>query len=174
MNAGMDALDDLQGLREKERSVKLPSTLSFLSSFGQLFDLRYAVVSKDYQLADHRDLMETLGRQGISSDESDYSRQPPIFHRISPIWRSRELRDFLWRLDELAIEDGKNPIGRRRRGHNQWTRQRLRTTRRNEESIAPPGLPINCYDETWFNGLLPRQCQGLDIQPEYDFTAGFD
>ncbi len=118
--------------------------------------------------------MERLGRQGVSSDESDYSRQPPIFHRISPTWRSDELRDFLWRLDELAVEDGKCPIGKRRRGQNQWTRQRLRTTRRNDESVAPPGLPINCYDEAWLNDLPPRQRQALDVQPEYDFTLLVD
>ena len=115
--------------------------------------------------------MKKLGRQGVSSDESDYSQRPPIFKRISPVWRSAELRNFLWRLDEIAAEDGTRPIGRRRRGPNQQTRQRTRTNQINTESVAPIGLPRNCYDEVWLKGLTRRQRNELEMVSDHDFTV---
>lgn len=115
--------------------------------------------------------MKKLGRQSISSDESDYNQRPPIFNRISPVWRSTELRDFLWRLDEIAAEDGTRPIGRRRRGPNQRMRQRPRTDHINKESVAPIGLPRNCYDEAWLKGLPRRHKNELEMTSDHDFTV---
>ncbi|KAF8347509.1 hypothetical protein F5887DRAFT_881624 [Amanita rubescens] len=125
---------------------------------------------KDYCLSAHRDLMEKLGRQGISSDESDYNQKPPVFYRISPVWRSMELRDFMWQLDGMAAQDNAQSIGRRRRGRNQRTRQRLRTDRINGESSAPIGLPRNCYDGAWLNTLSRRQLAELEMTPNHDFS----
>lgn len=125
---------------------------------------------KDYCLSAHRDLMEELGRQGISSDESDYSQKPPVFYRISPIWRSSELRDFMWQLDRMAAQDNVQTIGRRRRGRNQRTRQRLCTDGINGESSMPIGLPRNCYDRAWLNTLSRQRLAELEMTTNHDFS----
>ncbi len=129
-------------------------------------------MKKDSALAHHCHLLDIIGVQGMSSDESDYGGSQVVYNRILPGWRSQELQDFLWRLDDIRDEVAKRPVGKRRHGL-QRGRQRLRTNLKiNEESVAPPNLPCNCYRPRWLKGLRPYQLKQLEIvKDNYDFSV---
>lgn len=135
-------------------------------------------VSGDPRLQRHEGLMKALTSQGASSDESESDtepsvrrqRKPKAFRRIAPRWRSEDLRDFMWYLDECVDDDRKPPIGCRSRNGAQ-PRQRFFTNGVvKEDATARPGLNINCYDKTWLDSLSPKKYKDLYIIEEpYDF-----
>lgn len=129
-------------------------------------------MKKDPALTHHSHLLDAIGVQGMSSDESDYKSGQVAFNRILPGWRSQELQDFLWHLDDIRDEVAKRPVGNRRHGL-QRGRQRLRTHLKiNEESIAPPNLPRNCYRPKWLKGLRQYHLKKLEIVGDnYDFSV---
>ena len=122
-------------------------------------------------LAHHANLLEAIGVQGMSSDESDYGGREVVYGRILPEWRSQELQDFLWRLDDVQDEVSKRPVGNRRHGP-QRGRRRLRTNLKiNKASTAPPNLPRNCYRPSWLKVLRTYQLRQLNIVDDnYDFS----
>jgi hypothetical protein len=136
----------------------------------QLYESRYGVLSEDKQLERHQKLLYTLGPQGMSSDESNHDIQPPIYCRRKPAWRSHELQAFLWHLDDLVDDITRKPIGNRRLGPNQRIRQRIVTDDVSDNSVAPPGLPENCYDPIWLKSLSHSQHRKLKIKPNHKLT----
>ncbi|KAM6491156.1 hypothetical protein JOM56_013395, partial [Amanita muscaria] len=118
--------------------------------------------ARNRTLARHGDLLCRIGTEGISSDESDNEHHPVVYRRVSPAWRSFELQNFLWRLDELIFEASKNPINTNHRiGPGQRNRHRAFGIKVNRNSIAPTNLPINCYNSDWLQGLRGWQKQKL-------------
>lgn len=87
-------------------------------------------------------------------------------------WRSASLASFLWRLDNIAAEN-RNPRVRHRRNRGNAPRAQYHPSQTTvkEDAKAPPGLPINCYDNTWYNSLRDAEIEDLCAdQWEYDFS----
>jgi hypothetical protein len=107
----------------------------------------------------------------MSSDESDYGGREVIYNRIHPAWRSQELQDFLWQLDDVQDKVTKRPVGNRRHGPQRGQRRPRTNLKINNMSIAPPNLPRNCYRPSWLKGLRTHQLKQLNIvNDNYDFS----
>ena len=122
-------------------------------------------------MARHIELMEKIGAQGMSGDESDASSSRR-FVTLKLSWRSSALTSFLWRLDEVCTENRNLKIGYRRvRGNAPRTRYHPTEPMIEENAQAPPGLPINCYDANWYKSLREIELVelGADMKA-YDFS----
>jgi len=130
---------------------------------------------QDRDLSPHRgELMEMMGKDGCSSDDTDRDESGrEVFRRRPPVWRSVYLRDLLQNLDRKIMEHG-STNGRRRKGPN--PRRRLDSDHANaSERPAPIGLPLNCYDEGRLAKLEKRELERLEVvQSDHNFTAGFE
>lgn len=119
--------------------------------------------------------MEAVGTQATSSDEEGVDDSGhKLFRRVSPAWRSKDLRDFMWLLDDVGAASRAPKIGHRSiKGAE--PRRRLKTDGKNFDSTAPPGLPFNCYDNDWREALNPYQQRMLKAQKKaYNFGIGED
>ncbi|KAI6104830.1 hypothetical protein EDD16DRAFT_1492262, partial [Pisolithus croceorrhizus] len=108
-------------------------------------------------LSRHKRLLEALGTQGMSSDESDTKApgKSTTYPRVYPQWRSQQLSSFLWKLDAIIEKIHALPIGRRKRGGNPL-RIRPHTSKYNTTAAAPIGFPRNCCDKEWLDSLPAR------------------
>ncbi|TFK62001.1 hypothetical protein BDN72DRAFT_903591 [Pluteus cervinus] len=154
---------------------------------------RELVASTDL-LQHHSAMMERLGTDATSSDESEPEyftnelaiergrtkrlrtnqpgpdRKKNHYTVVQPAWRSFQLSKFLWRLDELRQEsrakvDG--PIVRMPRGNP--PRIRIRTSETHEKK-APKGLPCNFYDPAWLKSMNSAT-RGLTVGKMQDAYA---
>jgi hypothetical protein len=121
--------------------------------------------------------MKTMGRNGVSSDESDPDEgssalSPSAFRIISPIWRSAEMATFLRGLDKGVLER-KLPLAGHRKRRGQPTRRRKLPEPEyfNEQAIAPLDLPRNCYDDAWYEKLPGWAKRKIAPQSDYDFVG---
>jgi len=106
--------------------------------------------------------VETLTAAGMSSDESDVDgSQKPIFWVKKLVWRDKGLTDYMKLVDR--DHNTTNAYGNRRAGNP--PRTRVRRHRNPQSNRDPPiGLPINFYDEVWYQGLTRRQKN--DLKPK--------
>ncbi|KAI6143669.1 hypothetical protein BKA82DRAFT_3957168, partial [Pisolithus tinctorius] len=121
----------------------------------------------------HVRLVEYLGMQGVSSDESEDEHTRTIdYPRVYPRWRSLSLAMIMWQADEVIEENAKIPIGKRKKSGTQL-RNRPHSNKFNDNAAAPPGLPCNCYDVKWLASLPSRTLKHLRIQEStYAFRSG--
>lgn len=126
------------------------------------------MIQDEDELNCHEKLFQKFKAIHVSSDESDYGDpSQPVFRRVRPVWRSADFQTFLWRLDDIALARKVAPVNwKQGRG----PRFRPRTKKVNRKSKPPPGLPRNCYDQTWLDSLRPFQQRILDPQDNYDFS----
>lgn len=118
-----------------------------------------------------------MGTQADSSDESDDEeahatsvRGTRSYTRVAPAWRSRRLGEFLWDLDAIAQQQ-RQPKSGCRRIPGAAPRHRRHSQKINDNTIAPAGLPRNCYREEWLAGLWPFQLEALSMKThDYDFS----
>ncbi|KAI6040011.1 hypothetical protein EDC04DRAFT_2894716 [Pisolithus marmoratus] len=105
----------------------------------RLYKWRLDAIASDPQLSKHQRLLEALGTQGMSSDESDTETpgRSTTYPRIYPKWRSQQLSTFLWQLDAIVEKIHASPVGRRKRGGNPL-RIRPHTSKYNTAAAAPP------------------------------------
>ena len=120
---------------------------------------------------DHLRIIETLGAEGQSSDETD-KEDPNMYNvRILP-WRSKELAM------KVAITDKArnttNGDGNQRPGN----RPRIRKRRKNakpSQRKPPRGKPLNYYDDRWYKKLTHGQKRALGALPAVPFLdTSFD
>ncbi|KAI6016509.1 hypothetical protein EDC04DRAFT_2903234 [Pisolithus marmoratus] len=125
------------------------------------------------KLRKHLPLVNYLGTQGISSDESkDETRRTISYPRVYPCWCSQQLSALMWEVDLAILEFLSITIGKHKKASTQL-RNRPHSEKFNNAAAAPPGLPVNCYDATWLSLLHPRSKKQLRVQEEeYDFTPG--
>ena len=107
---------------------------------------------------DHLTVIETLGIEGQSSDETD-EEDPNVYNvRILP-WRSKEL------VKKVAITDKArnttNGYGNPRPGNRPRTRKRRKDAKESHRK-PPRGKPLNYYDKDWYNNLTHGQKRALD------------
>ncbi|KAI6010624.1 hypothetical protein BKA83DRAFT_4132466 [Pisolithus microcarpus] len=114
-----------------------------------------------------------VGSQGVSSDESDTGLEGhKVYRKISPAWRSPELADFMHSIDSLIISNRHPRVGHRSiRG--QEPRWRIPSNLVNEDAVAPPKLPLNCYKDSWLACLWPSERKKLNAQANkwYNFES---
>lgn len=138
------------------------------------------------RLVKHSTFIASLSPQYMSGDETDNPDEscrgtrrqnrdhPAVFRIVDCAWRSQELTNFLRTCDALYRNDWADPHGHRAtRGNPPRTRiNRRGSSGRVLDTLAPPGLPINCYDPEWLNGLRQHVVERLKIKTEehYDFT----
>lgn len=109
--------------------------------------------------------MEALGAAGMSSDESEIEDGQKVYFSKKMSWRKRELVSRMTTIERdrnfsncYGNVSGNSPRARKRR---------LNATETSRK--APPGLPINFYDEGWYEGLNERQKEALGAKPPLDF-----
>ncbi|KAH7908130.1 hypothetical protein BJ138DRAFT_1208160, partial [Hygrophoropsis aurantiaca] len=133
---------------------------------GRLFTSRMQAMTKDPGLIQHIPLMTKLGNCTMSSDESEVEGDEKKFATVTPIWRSKELSAFLWRVDEAVSNQRIPKVGHNRvRGNPPRRRYRPSIARTSVKSTAPPGLPINCYDPVWRQNLREHDLMALQADP---------
>ncbi|KAF8833546.1 hypothetical protein BDN67DRAFT_1017428 [Paxillus ammoniavirescens] len=121
----------------------------------QLYDSRLDVASSDPNLSRHVPLLKKFGISGISSDEGEGPQGLRKFKVLTPAWRSGALSGLYYQLDERCAV-----MRRVKEGHNM-------------KAKVPPKLPLNCYDQEWYNSLQPDECYALGVNVEeiYPFKA---
>ncbi|SJL15204.1 uncharacterized protein ARMOST_18690 [Armillaria ostoyae] len=111
-------------------------------------------------------MLNLLGREGISSDESDGEGGPCMVKRRT--WRSSELTQLLNITDESY--DWKNAYSNARPGNR--PHERIRHRRATALKRAPiRGLPINFYDRDWYQLLTDVEKRLLRPQDEMRLPA---
>lgn len=124
-------------------------------------------------------MLERLGVDGMSSDESDSDDLPRTrrervkFKVLTPRWRNPELSDWLHTFDTVywVYRRDKGPS---RGEHPRHRLHNVRSPRFSAGKKYVPGLPINAYSETW---LENRRDVDFAVCPEndlYDFSHGHD
>jgi hypothetical protein len=122
-------------------NVRLEITLSNRTGtngeFDQAWDNLYQVV-------------DALGAQGMSSDESDDDETGrKVYIPRKKVWRNKEITNLLRVIDR--DRNTTNCYGNTRAGNP--PRHRLVREGRDSRREAPPGLPLNFYDRNWYDCL---------------------
>ena len=110
-----------------------------------------------------------LHHAGMSSDESetDHSGQKVYVVKKMP-WRSEVVTCMIRLIDE--DRNTTNGFGNRRPGNAPRTRiVRRRASISNRE--APPRLPLNFYDRTWYDGLRTKEKHELKAGDLFDLPC---
>lgn len=116
--------------------------------------------------------MDTLKGQCASSDDSDNGADTGVtrYLRVKPMWRSLKLENFLVHLDALERSARQAFGGGTRRRQGAPRRIREPSTKVNNESVVPKGLPANCYDSEWIAKLSTFQKLRLHVKEDHDFS----
>ncbi|KAJ7454097.1 hypothetical protein FB451DRAFT_951803, partial [Mycena latifolia] len=122
----------------------------------------------------HVDMLEYLGVDGMSSDESDAEDigDTPQYHILSPLWRCRKIAGWFRVFDSLHNILRKSGEIQAARGS--FPRRRKVTQRKSKSVKFVAGLPINVYDERWMESDRMRR---YDLRPSaqpYDFSHDAD
>lgn len=120
-----------------------------------------------------QDLFLTIGKHGISDDESGeetvHGVQRKVYREIHPGWRSDELRELYYSLDDAGELMRASRVVASRRPAGSEPRIRIRTDPKvarycNNDRPAPPGLARNCYNTQWLAGRRDWEIEALKIQ----------
>ncbi|KAJ3511305.1 hypothetical protein NLJ89_g4176 [Agrocybe chaxingu] len=140
----------------------------------ELFKLRSEVIKSSPSLRCHLRLFRQMGVHGVSSDESEVDAEGHVrYIRVEPSWRPRPIVHLQRRLDRVAQQTVRVAKEGTRRRAGAKPRIRLDRGRFNETARAPPGMPRNCYAETWKQSLRSNEKVDLDMADyDYDFENG--
>lgn len=121
---------------------------------------------------DNYKIVDTLGIDGQSSDESDGDGDG-VYNVKLLHWRNKELVKRLNKTDK--VRKTTNKYSNRRPGTKQRVRKR-RSVRDLRETTRPPptGKPINFYNEEWYMSLTTQQKRDLDAESELEFLTLLD
>jgi hypothetical protein len=110
-------------------------------------------------------MLEELGTEGMSSDESDRGDGDLVRYRIrSPEWRADAVTTWLRMIDTISR------IFRKETGAGSNPRIRNSTNQKSDSKGFVPGLPINVYDRSWLESDSRRKYDMCPAQETYDFT----
>ena len=110
-------------------------------------------VAKGYEpLQGHLEVLDALGPEGMSSDESDVdpATNQLRYTVVKPDWRHADLHNWLKILDQLHHRAHVNSWSMDKRGA--FSHIRVGSQRVRKKVHAPPRLPINAYDPLWIEG----------------------
>jgi hypothetical protein len=112
-------------------------------------------------------MLELLGVEGMSSDESDYDADGlKQFKILVKPWRAAELTPWLRVFDAIHREQASNPVCK-------GGTPRLRVIHTDQSQVFIPvrRLPINCYSQTWYKRLTTIAQEDLSAKKElYNFA----
>lgn len=124
------------------------------------------------------ELLEIMGVDGMSDDESDHETGNQTGNRgykVTTVWwrsKSQQLLGFLELLDLLYMSTKFWLDGTPQGGN--WPRVRVRQEKEPQYMLDPvAGLPENMYDEVWLQELKRHDPSALDdlmIKPAIDLT----
>lgn len=107
----------------------------------------------------------------MSGDELDttHNERSPRYVVTKLRWRSSEFEYFLRIFDWMWLHSRYHADGRVKKGG--IPRQRRRGSNRKESMDDPvPGLPRNCYDAAYLDGLRAAEYDALNIEPSVDLS----
>jgi hypothetical protein len=143
--------------------------------FIKLFHRRLDTAQSHPGLRRHFTMLQRLGVDGMSSDESESedldttNQANPQYNILPPIWRAQELSDWLHVFDSIHM------LGRR--GSSSSIRGALPRLRRYTEGLKSKKLkwvsrlPRNAYDPHW---LASQHNAGFVVQPSQDYDFSHD
>ncbi|PPR02271.1 hypothetical protein CVT26_011747 [Gymnopilus dilepis] len=97
------------------------------------------------------DVMQALGPEGMSSDESDLDSNTKTFIVKNIPWRNRRLTEIVQNIDKSRHLT--NAYGNTRPGNSPRIRVRRDRPRRSARKKAPTGKPVDMYDTDWYEKL---------------------
>jgi hypothetical protein len=141
----------------------------------QLFHRRLLVAQTFPPLHRHVAILQRLGVEGMSDDESDVEemqtrQRPPRYFVIQPAWRAKALTSWLQIFDSVHIllrrTDGEPSQGA-------FPRQRIYNYRPQRFSRAKKyvsHLPLNTYDKRWLSTIHNIDFSVCPQKTPYDFV----
>ncbi|TFY77451.1 hypothetical protein EWM64_g6563 [Hericium alpestre] len=135
----------------------------------RLFNRRVETVETFPQLRQHLDMLKRLGRNGMSSDDTDDelgTTYVQYWVLVMP-WRSKDVTIWLRIIDAMSrkLQARKPMQGNQPR----WRFSSNRPGHRQSQKTVVACLPKNAYDPTWFDNMDPFDMDTLDVQEEYNF-----
>ena len=115
----------------------------------QLFQRRRETAKLYSPLRKHIDVLDALGVDGMSSDESSFDphTSQPTYTIVKPSWRHPDLHHWLKVFDQLHHRNHVNSWSLDKRGA--FTHIRAGSQKIRQTVHAPSYLPVNAYDPRW-------------------------
>jgi hypothetical protein len=148
--------------------------------FSKLFHRRFEAAQTHPLLQTHIHILQRLGVQGMSSDESDGKelvRNPsarletPRFQVLRPWWRATELTTWLHIFDSVHMIERRSGDGGSRGAYPRLRVDNAQSPTYSNSQNFVRGLPINAYNQRWLAG---RQDVPFSVRPAegemYDFS----
>jgi len=106
----------------------------------------------------------------MSGDESDRNAKQTDkkYFVLRPAWRSQEVTGWLHIMDLVYVSSRFGADGRPTKGN--WIRDRVRSTRVDQDSKPIPGLPHNFYDQSWLGSLTSGERKALRMREAIDLS----
>jgi len=124
------------------------------------------------------EMIQRLGVDGMSSDESDYEELPgnppvrlrsPRYYVLKPVWRHSQLSEWLETFDMVYSIIRRVRMSRR----GAYARQRQRNgiaTRYSRKKSFVPGLSVSAYDPVWLESCGDVDFTVYPSPDAYSFT----
>ncbi|KAJ7207660.1 hypothetical protein C8J57DRAFT_1098216 [Mycena rebaudengoi] len=139
----------------------------------QLYHRRRFLAYTFPPLNPHIDMLESLGVDGMSSDESEADGNDHIQYKIlTPAWRASIVAAWLRMFDTLYHILRRSGDVQALRGS--FPHLRILTHQKSSKKTFVPGLPINVYDEGWISGDVRSHYFLRPLEKPYDFSHAPD
>jgi hypothetical protein len=172
--------------RHARRQRKYQVSISFCPSDASLYlkvlctiklFLRRRNIAKLVKpLAEHVDILDALGDDGMSTDESfvDPDTHQTTYTVTKPEWRHPDLHNWLGVFDRLHHRSHIESWSLDKRGA--FPHIRAGSQKVHRKSHAPKGLPINAYDPRWIESREPLYLDHVlcPRKEQYDFIHSSD
>lgn len=155
----MRKVQDRRDHRKRLVCIHLICTTPSPDSSYQLFHRR--LMSAEAHAPEHREILEIMGVDGMSTDESDSESGGKFFAVLQKPWRSQALQIFLRTFDGLSPHDN---------NQGSLCHARHDSQRSCERRSAVKQLPINAYDAKWYAQQSEHRQRQLAAKVEYDFV----
>ncbi|KAI9443057.1 hypothetical protein H4582DRAFT_1808873 [Lactarius indigo] len=121
----------------------------------QLFQHRHEIVKLYDPLKKHLEVMDALGADRMSSDESSFDSNTgqTTYTVIKPSWWHPDIHHWLKVFDDLHHRNHINAFILNKRG--MFTHICTGSQKVRQAQYAPPGLPVNAYDPSWLQSKTP-------------------
>jgi hypothetical protein len=137
----------------------------------QLLERRLALLKHHGFPEESVEMVESLGTDGMSSEESDGEVGGSRTFKIKRVpWRGQGLTNWLHRIDGLPVRNVDNSVLMQRNNSRNRLISDLRSTRRKPVR----SLPINWYKRGWLEGQDRRTKARLNIQEEEHILPTID
>lgn len=134
----------------------------------QLFHRRRYISYVFQPLQKHSLMLEQLGVDGMSSDESGDENDQHEYQILAPLWRAAEVSPWLRMFD--TVHNILRIAGDPKALQGAFPHRRIWTARKSKKKNFVAGLPRNTYDQTW---VAKEQLSQYFLHPSpehYDFS----